>query len=425
MSDNMPPELRDGTRARVPVVPAGYSELLAEVAQERALTSLAELDRETGRITLDQPDPPDVRFPRGLPPLLHPDPHAFGGTAEIVRSGFVAKYDPNHRDRGTDFSATDPCWEFPWRRPKEALDGPWVRPRHKGLQRSFDAGSVLHGDLVFLFRTGGRRPNEGKSHTWLNRKTIVGLCWAESVLTDDPDGGGPAITLFPIRLFNFPVPIKQTGQQDSSFEAVYAFRDRARLGFLELSPHELLTVTRDCGLPVDILTEPDPNLLAPLGQGLDLGPPDVVRRRILEGARAQDHRDRVERRAVTHVVRRLRSRRWGVADTQKIRGAEGPGADLWVNAEDKKDGNASSHRIEVKGTAGSKPWGVRLTKNEREAARRAIQGGDSWWLVVVTDVLHDKPAETWFSASSTLAVFSIADRSGEVFSADRGAANRL
>lgn len=80
-------------------------------------------------------------------------------------------------------------------------------------------------------------------------------------------------------------------------------------------------------VPAAMLSEPDPDRLAPLAAQLDLGPPTVVRKRILDGARAVAHRDAVEASARDVAVEALRKQRFGVGSTQEFRGV---GSDLWA-----------------------------------------------------------------------------------------------
>lgn len=202
----VPAVLKIGARSRSPVVPTGYDELFGDAIKNRIQTRIGELDRDIGRVTLEQPNPPLEPLPRGGNTMLPPSDDAVGGVVPVVRSGFIAKYDPDHPGRGTDFDSTDPFWEYDWINPAGAIDGPWLVPRHRGLRKIIDGGSLHPGDLVFLLRTKGL-PGERESHPSLARRTLVGVCWAELVGSYFPEVDGPGATLFPIRRFNFPVPV--------------------------------------------------------------------------------------------------------------------------------------------------------------------------------------------------------------------------
>jgi hypothetical protein len=60
---------------------------------------------------------------------------------------------------------------------------------------------------------------------------------------------------FPLRRFDFPVPIEATADIDRAFDGVDPFHDRSRKALVQLADDEALAVTRACGLPAGILTE--------------------------------------------------------------------------------------------------------------------------------------------------------------------------
>jgi hypothetical protein len=135
------------------------------------------------------------------------------------------------------------------------------------------------GDLVFPTRTSWRRTDVG----WLARRTVVGVWWVDAVAIGPTSVNGKRIwdsiaTCFPLRRFDFPVPVNATRDIDQAFD-IAAFRDRSRKALLQLDVPDALAVVRACGLPAEVLTEPDPDHLAPLIAALDLGPPTVVRKR--------------------------------------------------------------------------------------------------------------------------------------------------
>src|SRR5262245_56426040 len=96
------------------------------------------------------------------------------------------------------------------------------------------AGSAIAtmniGDLVFAVRTPWMPDDVG----WLQRRTIVGLWFVDATSTwPEYDANGRVAWLsdaafFPLRRFDFPVPIEATGDIDASFDGVQAFHDRSR-----------------------------------------------------------------------------------------------------------------------------------------------------------------------------------------------------
>lgn len=421
----LPDRLRSGARGRQPFPPGGYEQLVATSIEERTSQRLADLDRATGRVDLPAPLPPEGRPPRksaALPPATG----AKGGAIKVVRSAWIAKYDPTRAERerlldplDRSVDSSDVFSDVAWADPGRALGEPWI---HSWLMRGAAAGipDMDVGDLVFPVRTAWKTNDYG----WLRRRSVVGVWYVDATATwpEDVDGRirwfSEAAT-FPLRRFNFPVPIEATGDIDPAFDSVAAFHDRSRKALIELSPDESVAVVRACGLPAEVLTEQDPSQLAPMIRNLDLGPPDVVRKRVLDGARAAAHRSSVEKAARDTVVGQLRGVRMGVVSTELERGL---GSDLWARGLE-ADGSVTDVRIEVKGLSGKDPWQARLTQSELDAAR-ADQDRGGWWLVIVTRALRGDRSVRWLTSGEAAKVFNVAAGNGH-FTADRAAAASL
>ena len=115
----------------------------------------------------------------------------------------------------------------------------------------------------------------GVDHPWLTRRAVVVLWWVESISEwTEHTPSGPLdcaeTACFPVRRFDFPVPVIQTGQMDKQYYKIKTLRDRSRRAMMRLTDQEALAMARNCGLPAAVLTEPDPDRLAPLCAGLDL-----------------------------------------------------------------------------------------------------------------------------------------------------------
>jgi hypothetical protein len=338
----------------------------------------------------------------------------------MVRGAWVAKYDPTHADREKQldpvdrrFGRSDVYADYSWADPGRALGEPWI---HSWLMRGAVAGIAKMdvGDLVFPVRTSWKTTDSG----WLQRRTIIGVWFVEATATWPERNANGAIAwyglaaCFPLRRFDFPVPIEATGDIDQAFDAVAAFHDRSRKALIELTADEALAVARACGQPAAVLNEPDPDRLAPIVAGLDLGPPTVVRKRILEGARAAAHRSSVEKAARDVVVAGLRRARMGVVSTESRRGL---GSDLWARAIE-ANGSVTEVRIEVKGLSGREPWRARLTQSEVDAAR-SDNGLGRWWLAIVTRALRADRKQHWLTGSEAARVFTVPTGDGH-FTAD-------
>lgn len=358
---------------------------------------------------------------------MPPAPDAVGGTVHLQRGAWVAKYDPTRAERERQLDPTerdvehsDVFADFSWDDPTTAIGEPWI---HSWLMRG--AGVAIPrmdvGDLVFPMRTNHVDTDSG----WLRRRALIGVWFVDSITTwpEQAANGGIAwysdVACFPLRRFDFPVPVEAMEDIDLDFANVSAFHDRSRKAIVELDAAEALAVTRACGLPAAILTEPDPDRLAPAVANLDLGPPSMVRKRILDGARAAAHRSSVEKAARDVVVGRLRRVRMAVVSTEKERGL---GSDLWAKAVE-SDGSVTEVRVEVKGLSGADPWRARLTRSEVEAARAAA-GTGGWRLAIVTRALRADRRDRWLSAEETAAVFTVHTDDGH-FTADPAAAAAL
>lgn len=423
----VPKAIRSGARSRQSFPPEGYDELTAASFEERRSHRLAELDRATGRVELPVPAAPDEPWPRGRRRALPPAPGAVGGVLKIVRGAWIAKYNPTRaeRERHLDPSdrtvdRSDVFSDFSWADPGRAIGDPWIHSwRMRGAGSAIPSMDI--GDLVFAVRTAWMARDVG----WLHRRTIVGVWFVEATATWPVYSASGRLAWlseaasFPLRRFDFPVPVKATSDIDGSFDSVQAFHDRSRKAVIQLTPSETLAVARACGLPAAVLTEPDPDRLAPIVAGLELGPPMVVRRRILAGARAAAHRSAVEKAARDVVVGGLRRARFGVVSTEKERGL---GSDLWARAIE-STGGATELRIEVKGLSGSSPWNARLTPSELAAAT-ADRGKGSWWLAIVTRALRPDRTERWLSSSEVVSVFTVSTPDGH-YAADPSVRKRL
>jgi hypothetical protein len=427
MEHQIPKQLR-AKPGRQPFRPVneGYEELHGHDLRERIDLRVGELDRLTGRVRLDVPTTPEGPFPaKAQRAPLPPADDAVGGDVEVVRGAWVAKFNPKRAQKEAHRSAADrdvvssDVWrDYEWGDPCRAMMEPWI---HSWLMhRSEDGLKVANrGDLVFVMRTEhltGDVP-------WLARRTIVGLWWIESTTSwRAVDGRGNvkdyiSATGFPVRRFNFPVPVVEMGQADQDFNGISALRDRSRGTFIELDPTEALHMARSCGLPASVLTENDPDQLAPLCAGLDLGPPWEVRQRILLGAKAVDHRKRVEALARNVAVKALVQEEFGVVSTELERGADGPGADLLARCYE-ADGTLTKVHVEVKGLSKSDPWAASLTKHERRAA--VEDGGvGKWWMLIVTHALHQDPKVLWLTSEEAVEIFSKEKESHGKWVADR------
>ncbi len=424
MESSLPHVLGHDASSRQPLEVDEYEELVELSLEERRETRRAELDRATGRIDLDVPDPPVAKMPRKGTPMWPPAPGATGGTIKLARRAWVAKYDPTRAEReklldpmDRKVGHSDVYFDPSWGDPAKALEEPWIHsPLMRGAAEALP--DVAFGDLIFLMRTDYLSGDP----VLLKRNSIIGVWWFEARIDDwyYDDAGRVRWYMsgatFPLRRFNFPVPISATGDVDADFFKVAAFRDRSRASFLPLSPDEAVAVTRACGLPAGILTQPDPDRLAAIVSGLDLGPPTMVRRRILEGARGSAHRTSVEKAAVDVALRELHRARFSVVSTENRRGV---GSDLWARSVDAA-GDTISARVEVKGLSGASWLAARLTRSEREAAL-ADAGGDGWWLLIVTRALSKAHEQHWLSSAEAARVFSTPIESGAIFVADRAA----
>lgn len=419
--DALPDAIRAGAEWRQPFHPAGYEELTATSLEERRAERLAELDRVIGRVDLPVPPQPPGRPPPRTAKPLKPDPAATGGTLQVVRGAWVAKWDPRRAERERSLppnersvDQSDVYADFSWGDPGKAIGEPWI---HSWLMRGAKKGIACMdvGDLVFAVRTGWKETDGA----WLKRRTIVGVWFVEATATwpEDDGYGGVAwysqAACFPIRRFDFPVPVEATSDIDRAFDGVGAFHDRSRQAIIELSVDEALAVARVCGLPASLLNEPDPNQLAPITASMDLGPPTVVRKRILDGARATAHRNAVEKAARDLAVDSLRRVGLGVVSTENRRRL---GSDLWAQGIE-ADGTVSDFRIEVKGLSGADKWAAHLTQSEVDAAL-ADQGRGRWWLVIVTRALRTDRTQHWLSSGDVGRTFTVASGSG-LFAADR------
>lgn len=388
---------------------------------------LSELERATDGLEIEVPDPPRDAAVRKKDKVQDPADDAHSGRIPIARSGWIAKFRPNAVNPEYDFGETDVFWKFPWNDVPAALDGAWIGPWLRGAQKALRTTSkpsgapvMQPGDLVFLMRTD--HANEDPAQ--LRRLSIVGVTWVESTASHFENSHGaliakPNAILFPLRRFDFPVPIKETRAADPGFNGVRALSDTSRLGLIPLALDELMAVTRACGLPAGILAEVDPNQLVSHVLGMDCGPPQKVRRRILEGARAVDHRDHVEHAARSTVVRALTRAGMGVRSVESCRGASGYGADLVADC---VEGSARRRRFfEVKGLSGSNPLSASITRHQKDFAEKA-RGTDAWWLVIVTNALHQPDQAIWLSADDVLAIFTQTRDGGRTWSANRGLA---
>jgi hypothetical protein len=418
---SLPAVLGRGARSRQPLEVSEAVELVETSLTERRRTRLAELDRATGRVDLEVPEPPAAKMPRKGTPMLPPAPGATGGTIRLARRAWIAKYDPTRAEREKQLDPMDRTIEHSdvfadpsWSDPAKALGEPWL---HSWLMRGAAKllPDVAFGDLVFVIRTDHLLGDP----VLLKRRTIVGVWWFEARIDEwyyDDAGRIRWVSMgatFPLRRFNFPVPILATGDEDAAFHNVAAFRDLSRASFLDLTPDEAVAVTRACGLPAAVLTEPDPDRLAGIVSGLDLGPPTLVRRRILEGARGSAHRISVEKAAIDVALDELRRARFSVVSTEKQRGI---GSDLWAQSVD-ASGNIISARVEVKGLSGASWKSARLTRSERDAAV-ADAGRSGWWLLIVTRALSTANEQRWLSSAEAAKVFSIPTDGGAVYVAD-------
>ncbi|MGJ9402428.1 hypothetical protein [Arthrobacter sp. KK5.5] len=418
MEHQIPKQLRATTK-RQPFPPKGYKELRVLSLEDRQRSRQAELDRLTGRVDLDVPPTPGGRLPprqQRLP--LAPATDAIGGNVEVVRAAWVAKYNPTRAQQEAHLPVADPSvlasdvWQdFEWADPLEAIRDPWINSQlMRGSKEELEKANP--GDLVFVMRT----EHLDQDVHQLARRTVVGLWWIESIKTGTyDDGNGNAREYveaagFPIRRFDFPVPVVETGQMDADFERIAALRDRRRRAFIELSPAEALHMARACGLPASVLSETDHHRLAPLCARLKLGPPWEVEKRIRDGAKAVDHRNKVEANARNTAVKALRRERFAVVSTEDERGANGPGADLWGRSYE-VDGSVSEVRVEVKGTGTSNPWGVSLTHHERRAAEEDLNVGQ-WWMLIVTHARRPDRKEHWLTSEEAVRKFSIKDQQG-------------
>ena len=172
-------------------------------------------------------------------------------------------------------------------------------------------------------------------------------------------------------------------------------------------------MTRACGLPAQLLTEPDPDRLAPITAGLPLGPPTHVHQRIVAGAKSSAHRRSVESAGRDLVVMALRSGRFGSVSTENKRGL---GSDIWAQAAE-PDGSVTQVRVEVKGLTGPDSADAVLTDSELREAK-LHSGGTYWWLAIVVRALRDDRALTWVDAADAAAIWSVPDGPGR-WRADR------
>ena len=198
---------------------------------------------------------------------------------------------------------TDVFADFSWNDPALALNEPWL---HSWLMRGGDQiQSMDVGDLVFPTRTSSAAHRRRLASSPDRSRRVVGRrrCdRANERKRERPEFHRDMLPPAPLRL-------PRAGQRNPSIDQAFdiaAFRDRSRKALLELDVPDALAIVRACGLPAEVLTEPDPDQLAPLIAGLDLGPPTVVRKRILDGVRASAHKRSVESAARAVAVRGLR-----------------------------------------------------------------------------------------------------------------------
>lgn len=420
MSFVLPEALRSST-PRLPFLWENKEQLVASSLEERISLRMAELDRHTGQVTIQVPPKPLGRPPKRTAALLPPAGNAAGGRITPARRAWVAKYDPRRALTDPDIDYSDVYRDFTWGDPATAIQEPWIDTLlMRGVLEV--APEVHFGDVVFAMRT--QWLDSDTDSPWLRRRCLVGL-WFVEAITSYPawhGSSGPRIeyeiACQPIRRFDFPVPVEATSDQDHEFADAQAFRDRARRSFLGINSQEAVAVTRNCGLPVEVLTEPDPDRLTAIVANLDLGPPTTVRRRILEGARGAAHRKSVEASARDVAVAALNHEGFGVVSTEKQRGL---GSDLWAKAIE-HDNTETDIRVEVKGLSGKDPWAAHLTWSEIDAAQKG-RGSNDWWLVIVTKALRKDRKAMWLTADQVAAIF-VEERSGH-YTADRKVAAQL
>ena len=427
MEAQFPSDLAQGARTRQPLDDTEHDDLVATSLEIRCAARAAGLDRATGRVELDVPEIPLIKAIRKGTPLLPPAPDATGGTIKLVRSAWIAKFDPTLAIREKQkppaerkVRQSDPV-HVDWGDPIAQLQWPWI---HSHLMKGATAGipALYFGDLIFVERTlhlPGDRP-------LLARPCLVGLWWFEMRADRwfrDHHGKKRWVlsaATFPLRLFNFPVPVKEMGQVDAKFQAVAAFRDRGRNTFLPLSADEAVVITRACGLPATILTEPDPDRLAAIVAGGKFGPPQLVQQRILDGAHGVAHRDSVEKAARDVAIDALRKANFHVISTEDERGS---GSDLWAKAIE-GDNSVLDLHVEAKGLSGHDPWATHLTWRQREEAV-ADGGKGAWRLLILINALNARRKERWLSSEEAARVFCVPERGGSVYSADRSVATTL
>jgi hypothetical protein len=319
--------------------------------------------------------------------------------AEVVRSAWIASFNPGLGWSRPDFGDSDPVGWALWDDPMDAFTWPQLNgcPNATSQAEPYTAGhtrtinrisDVAVGDLVFVLRTpptdDQRRPVPDRCR--LRRQAhLVGVWWCE-VKINFPHVDGwsyPAAHCVPLVRFNEKVPIKQTRDWVPELHEVTALKLPG--GIRTLTETEALALSAACSLPTEIFTVPNADLpaLASALRRLDTGPV-APQREYMRSAAARYERTRaIELSAMEAVETAHVNDGFAVVDVSRKRRI---GFDLAV-------GHPSTpeiwKQIEVKGTDKANDSGVAITDHELAAARDSVaEGLDRWWLMSVTQARH-------------------------------------
>lgn len=318
---------------------------------------------------------------------------------QVVRSAWIASYNPGLGWSDAGFGISDPMdWDL-WDDPASALwwpqlNGcPWAtsqaEPHSAAHTRVINRISdVAVGDLVFVLRTPPtdelRRPIPDRLG-WPKQAHLVGIWWCE-VKINFPHVDGwsyPAAHCVPLVFFDEPVPVRRTRDWVPELHEVTALKLPG--GIRTLTETQAFALAAACSLPTEVFTVPNTDLpaLAVALRTLDTGP-IAPQREYMRSATARYERTRaIELAAMEAVETAHVTDGFAVVDVSRTRRI---GFDLAVGHPSTED---ISKQIEVKGTDKKDDSTVAITDHELAAAQASVkEEAQRWWLVSVTQARH-------------------------------------
>ena len=326
------------------------------------------------------------------------------GPKRVVRSAWIASFNPGLGWTDLEFGDSDPLsWRL-WENPMDGLQWPQLNgcPRGTSQAEPYTAphtkvvnmiSDVAVGDLVFVLRTPptdqSRRPVADRRG--LPRQAhLVGLWWCEVKINfPHTDGGSyPAAHCVPLVLFDEPVPVRRTRGWVPELHDVTALKLPG--GIRTLTEVEAIALASACSLPTGIFTVPSADLpaMAAALRTIHTGP-IAPQREYMNSAAARYERTRaVELAAMEAVEAAHVEDGFAVVDVSRTRRI---GFDLAV-------GHPSTEgimkQIEVKGTDRKDDSLVAITDHELAAAQAShAERRQRWWLISVTKARHPSHRE--------------------------------